>query len=407
MKNKILLIILLLFPAIVFAEKEITDEETSITQEMSYTPETFSTMLPDVRKGDSFWIADDYSYEDGVYKLKGNVVQTKVENYPYDQDAEQPVVYMCQPYQGYSTECPILYVVFPKVEYRDKKAVNQPSLRDYYLALTYLNGEEYKEGEEYIYISEEYEQLENGKYKLINPERIYMFEFKDKVDMYTCANLYEKECDELYQVKKEEGRIVFVDDFENRILYGTTYTYKDGKYILQNTSLINPVYFTMQDNVYTCLTKEETCETLYKALAYEEFEIQLYGFGVGYGASTINYQVFTPSTETEEVKLDIKETKKVTGIQTSDRIVIEDESVLSVSLEAGVATIEPKKVGTTKVIIISREDKLRIINVIVSSIPEEPVNPNTKDLILVIVGLSLICLIIVIVEHKKIKYINQ
>ena len=152
-------IIVFLLPSFVLADDgEFPNEDNIQTKEVFHDPKLISNSLPDISKKNSYLFSDSYVYEDGVYKLNGNVQQEKVEDYPYDQNAEQPVIYTCKPYQGYTTECPELYVVFPKVTYSEAKHSDQVRPEDYYLALVYSDGEEYSEGDEYVYYSEEYER---------------------------------------------------------------------------------------------------------------------------------------------------------------------------------------------------------------------------------------------------------
>ena len=332
-------------------------------------------------------ISEEYVYEDGKYKLTGNVVETTPSRYPFSPGNELKVVYKC--WRGKETECSTLYAVLPSIKFYFHGFVA--------LSIELRNGQDFNENMIYAYYSDEYEELENGKYRLINPTRVSLPDIEDKTDKYVCGNLYEyDDCDSVSLIIHSTPLYMMVDTIPSRIALSNSYTYKDGQYVLNDVVRVNLVYNKDDEyeGMYTCFNTTGICETIYKYYGTTGLAIELELTVIP--PVTINYATLMSTVEETDVSIEFddsadnsEEDYYIEDIEETDQVIVEDEEIIEVKLEERRGKVIPKKEGETDVTIISEEDDIRVIHFAVKGVKKpavdsnDDVNPNTIDLILV------------------------
>lgn len=276
-------------------------------------------------------ISEEYVYEDGKYKLTGNVVETSPSRYPFSPGNELKVVYKC--WRGKETECSTLYAVLPSIKFYFHGFVA--------LSIELRNGQDFNENMIYAYYSDEYEELENGKYRLINPTRVSLPDIEDKTDKYVCGNLYEyDDCDSVSLIIHSTPLYMMVDTIPSRIALSNSYTYKDGQYVLNDVVRVNLVYNKDDEyeGMYTCFNTTGICETIYKYYGTTGLAIELELTVIP--PVTINYATLMSTVEETDVSIEFddsadnsEEDYYIEDIEETDQVIVEDEEIIEVKLE--------------------------------------------------------------------------
>ena len=252
--KKVLFIILLLLPLFVVAE------------DVYYSPSSIK-MVERFEAGATYYYSDDVIYENGTYRLTGQVIHTSIDSSSYNFGYEIKELYTCHASNStVNTECENVYVV-----YKDSTCIyfnnTSGSSTTGRLGIMLRNGMK-KEDVEYYYIGNDY-KYENGKYTLVDYEKydIKTIDYTNYLirqyhKKFFCIDNYGITCDNLY----------ILNDVSDKANYGTPadrYYLISDNYIKENNEyrLVNPRRVwgdvSMGERGYTCRSKDDHCDVLY------------------------------------------------------------------------------------------------------------------------------------------------
>ncbi len=371
MKKIISLLLLLLMPVIVKAE----DLDLSKYEYKEYDPQIISTRFNRFLREGNLTVSTSHIYEDGLYKLTGDYQYIDPEIY-YSRLTDKPdYLFACE---GNKIECSSIVVIYPEI--------------DTYIfgvmANYWVSGEPFTEDMINIYFADEYEVMDNGHYRLIDPVSQERWDFHDRKNKYVCKDLYKHEdCEKIGIIKNTiENNRFYVDWFEDRITVGESIVHKNGKYYLQNARVINPEYDRVGDLenkvIFTCFTKEDNCEEPVRIVHNQLAELYFDAGFVSY--SYIYYEVLGVTEESLTIKLD--ETGTIKDVDDNDIVTIADPDLIEITIKDGDGIVTPKKDGSTDITIVTSTHQTRLIHLTINPLekeeaPKEQKNPNTSNII--------------------------
>lgn len=132
--------------------------------------------------------------------------------------------------------------------------------------------------DKYFTISNKYEQ--NGStYKLKNSQKLkyedWLFHENDYVGYYICPDFISDNCEKLYRIEPTDSNGVLKSNLVG-FTFGNDVVYKDGKYILKDTFILNDFstdYNKILDKYhYTCGNDSNKCETVRYIVNLDDYD---------------------------------------------------------------------------------------------------------------------------------------
>ena len=385
--KKILFILIMFIPIFVFAEDV-------------YYGVTDSVYLEAFSNRNQYYYSDEIVYENGMYRLTGNVKNISIDNSHgyFNDDVKE--FYTCKSRD--ETECEEVFVV-----YKDSGNFTSP-YGSGLLGVKLQNGLK-KEDIEYYYIGEDY-KYENGKYTLVNYQKYEIrtinvvtylsVNYKGK---FFCLDNFGITCDKLIVFDDVSNYYSYGTSVENYYLISDNYIKEKGKYRLVNPRRVWGAN-SGGEHGYTCRSKEDTCDELYNVLISPHYDIHD-------GGRLNSFTLLSVLGETKDVELKLGETYNPLDFFN------EDELDNMVNTNPDVADIKNKKLELYKVgetyFIVEDDFNYKALHLSVTEdmIPkEEPKNPNTKDMVLMVIVLMVIVLLylsgmcFIIFSNKKYNY---
>lgn len=398
--KRVLFLILLLIPLFVAAEdryygSNIIDMIDNFGEEVHY-------------------YSDNVVYENGMYRLTGNVVSTTMQTIYYSFDANIKEFYTCK--SQTATECENVYVVYKDSTCTYTNGLWGSSITGY-LGIMLRNGMK-KEDVEYYYIGNDY-KYENGKYTLVDYEK-YDIKTIDRTNYlsrryhkkYFCINNYGITCDNLYILNDVSDSLSYGTPVDEYYLISDNYIKENGKF-----KLVNPrrVWGAISGGEYgfTCKSKEDTCNDLYAVAIDSRFDRHD-------GGRLNSFTLLEVSGETKDIELKLNDSYdplQYFSDNELDNVVNTDPSVADIKNKK----LELYKAGETYFIV---EDdfnyKALHLTVTEEDLPkeekktedkqeekkEEKKNPETRDITIGVFVLFIISLASIFVLSKK-KIINN
>ena len=219
-----------------------------------------------IMNGDYFAPSSNYYYGTGISYNSSTGLYTLVNarQYSYESNYENLVgLYTCRTSSG--TSC-------SSVSYITDTSSNAM----FYFLIS--NGDTLNNANYTINFGRSYTKNSNGTYTLNN---LYTFKLSEwtseyldnrsgtdyyKDDYYVCADPKSTTCTTLYHLFSTNSHGYHYISSDDNIVYGNSFEYVDGKYVLKDTVEFWDLYESYEDlnnHHYTCFNKTGTCTTLY------------------------------------------------------------------------------------------------------------------------------------------------
>lgn len=379
-RNIIIFMLFLLFPVFVKAEGVYYDAPSF---EYAVCIGNDSTLV----------FSDDVIYENGVYKLTGNLVTNKTRYLDVSNGRKE--YYTCN--SDSETECENAYIV-----YVDKSCMAFYS-SNHKLSIKLSNGMK-KEDVEYYYVADDYEE-KNGTYTLVNPEKynardITSSNYISRVheEKYFCVDNYGITCNQMVYLRSRGNTFSYGEPVDRYYLVGDGYVKEDGKYRLLNPKRV--LGGTFADLIgYTCRSKEDTCDELYTVSISGSFD--------NHDGGRLNYFTLLDVLDTSlDVALKINDSYNLFDFFDEDEI---DEMINTNPRVADFKNgkLELYEIGET-LFVIEDDFNYKALHIVVledtleDEIEEKPIiNPNTRDVLFLLLGIFGISFVLVFLLKKK------
>ena len=373
-----MLIITLLCPFIVCAEEEWHD---------AYQ---FGMDCESSGSAQNTYYSTDVIYENGTYKLAGEINLGK-RWYLNDGTPNESVLYYCP--QTNTTECESVYAILYQAncQYLNRSGKTKVTLK---YGATFETIQTMYVGKDYSY--------ENGVYTLTDVEEV---DYKDinKQEYFSanyplyfiCLNTFELSCEHLGRLAWPSGNIAggglgkysSVDDY---YLYSDQFVIKNNQFQLVNPQKLYPST-DKGETGYTCRSKEDTCDSLYRITVTDFFDVHFGG------------------RRSDVTELDISNNEQEKEVLITDKVNISDyfketELASAFSTKPEIAEIKDGKlilyrVGTTDLIY---EDDLTY-KVIHLTVTDEALsgNPKTHSTLIFTIVLGLFLIVSMLAFEKR------
>ena len=373
--KKRLLFLLLLIPFSVYAESELPEHGF-----------VDGYRFPRLMSISTYQYSFSVRYENGVYVLEEPFYNyAKRIRINLDFDAPIPTIYTCK--SETNTTCSIVYAGYLKGADWSSR---------YYPVLELENGETEEENMHFM-MSDSYHK-EGNRYVLDNPEEAIIQEtilhpdnYKKK---YFCDNLTST-CEELYKIEEADATLSYIISSSNDYLYGEGFDYVGGRFILKGIQESKWPNYEEYVGLYTCMSKESSCDTLYKINNFVETE---------YWKGGASFDMYIPSHfEGTKVNFDLKkitlEKSKNLNVneylENSNTVWIEDESIITIENN----TIKPLRKGKTTVLI-EKNDEVILLRVEITD--KDIINPNTyRNIAVFIILLMMMGVLTIYIQTQK------